>query len=46
MTPRTALDKREGINQGQLVDNKQLGVMLKLAQDKMDELERVESGMN
>lgn len=33
-------DKLECINQGQIVDNKRLGTVLKLAQDKMDEQER------
>lgn len=35
-----AFDKLECINQGQIVDNKRLGTVLKLAQDKMDDLER------
>lgn len=35
-----AFDKLERIAQGQVVDNKRLGTVLKLAQDKMDELER------
>ncbi len=30
-------DKLEYINQGQIVDNKRLGTVLKLAQDKMDD---------
>ncbi len=33
-------DKLECIDQGQIVDNKRLGTVLKLAQDKMDDLER------
>ncbi|EGH3900582.1 hypothetical protein IEB44_004765 [Salmonella enterica] len=33
-------DKLECVDQGQLVDNKRLGAVLKLAQSKMDELER------
>ncbi len=33
-------DKLECIDQGQIVDNKRLGAVLKLAQDKMDELDR------
>ncbi len=32
--------KLECVDQGQLVDNKNLGAVLKLAQSKMDELER------
>lgn len=35
-----ALDKLDCIDQGKIVDNKRLGTVLKLAQDKMDELER------
>lgn len=33
-------DKLECLDQGQIVDNKRLGAVLKLAQSKMDELER------
>ncbi|EHI3196437.1 ISNCY family transposase, partial [Salmonella enterica] len=33
-------DKLECIDQGQIVDNKRLGAVLKLAQSKMDELDR------
>lgn len=33
-------DKLECVDQGQIVDNKRLGAVLKLAQSKMDELER------
>lgn len=33
-------DKLECVDQGQIVDNKRLGAVLKLAQCKMDELER------
>lgn len=33
-------DKLECIDQGQIVDNKRLGAVLKLAQEKMDELEQ------
>ncbi|MGV4199098.1 ISNCY family transposase [Citrobacter murliniae] len=33
-------DKLECIDQGQIVDNKRLGAVLRLAQDKMDELDR------
>lgn len=33
-------DKLECVDKGQLVDNKRLGAVLKLAQSKMDELER------
>lgn len=33
-------DKLECIDKGQIVDNKRLGAVLKLAQDKMDELDR------
>lgn len=33
-------DKLECVDQGQVVDNKRLGAVLKLAQSKMDELER------
>lgn len=33
-------DKLECVDQGQIVDNKRLGAVLKLAQRKMDELER------
>lgn len=33
-------DKLDCIDQGQIVDNKRLGTVLKLAQDKMDELDR------
>lgn len=33
-------DKMECVDQGQIVDNKRLGAVLKLAQDKMDELDR------
>jgi hypothetical protein len=35
-----AFDKLDCIDQGKIVDNKRLGTVLKLAQDKMDELER------
>lgn len=34
------VDKLECIDQEQIVDNKRLGAVLKLAQDKMDELDR------
>lgn len=34
-----AFDKLDCIDQGKIVDNKRLGTVLKLAQDKMDELE-------
>jgi hypothetical protein len=37
-------DKLECVDQGQIVDNKRLGAVLKLAQDKMDELERTGNG--
>lgn len=37
-----AFDKLDCIDQGKIVDNKRLGTVLKLAQDKMDELERQE----
>ncbi|MCS5798108.1 ISNCY family transposase [Klebsiella pneumoniae subsp. pneumoniae] len=33
-------DKLDCIDQGQIVDNKRLGAVLRLAQDKMDELDR------
>ncbi len=33
-------DKLDCIDQGQIVDNKRLGTVLKLAQDKMDDMER------
>lgn len=33
-------DKLECLEQGQIVNNKRLGAVLKLAQSKMDELER------
>lgn len=33
-------DKLDCVDQGQIVDNKRLGAVLKLAQNKMDELER------
>lgn len=33
-------DKLDCIDQGQIVDNKRLGAMLRLAQDKMDKLDR------
>ena len=33
-------DKLGCIDQGQIVDNKRLGTVLKLAQDKMDDMER------
>lgn len=33
-------DKLDCIAQGQIVDNKRLGTVLKLAQEKMDELDR------
>jgi len=33
-------DKLDCIDQGQIVDNKRLGTVLRLAQDKMDELDR------
>ncbi len=33
-------DKLECVDRGQIVDNKRLGAVLKLAQSKMDELER------
>lgn len=35
-----AFDKLDCIDQGKIVDNKRLGAVLKLAQDKMDQLER------
>jgi len=35
-----AFDKLDCIDQGKIVDNKRLGAVLKLAQDKMDELDR------
>ncbi|WP_324030623.1 ISNCY family transposase (plasmid) [Pantoea sp. JZ2] len=35
-----AFDKLDCIDQGKIVDNKRLGTVLKLAQDKMDELDR------
>lgn len=35
-----AFDKLDCIDQGKIVDNKRLGTVLKLARDKMDELER------
>lgn len=35
-----AFDKLDCIEQGKIVDNKRLGAVLKLAQDKMDELDR------
>lgn len=35
-----AFDKLDCIDQGKIVDNKRLGAVLKLARDKMDELER------
>lgn len=37
------LDKLECVDQGQIVDNKRLGAVLKLAQSKMDELEAMVS---
>jgi hypothetical protein len=35
-----AFDKLDCIDRGKIVDNKRLGAVLKLAQDKMDELDR------
>lgn len=35
-----AFDKLACLNQGQIVDNKRLGAVLKLAQSKMDDLEQ------
>lgn len=39
-TQISGVDKLEYVEQGQIVDNKRLGAVLKLAKDKMDELDR------